>query len=50
MQPKEVSVSHVYAESYLDLNENYLAQLKASIELMRRGNINGEAVSNFEFG
>jgi len=46
MQPKEVSVSHVYAESYLDLNENYLAQLKASIELMRRGNINGEAESN----
>jgi len=50
MQPKEVSVSHVYAESYLDLNENYLAQLKASIELMRKGNIDGKAISNFEFG
>ena len=46
MKPKEIFMSHIYAESYLNFTEEYLSQLKASIELMRRGNIDGNAVSN----
>ena len=50
MKPKAVSMSHVYGESNLGLHENYLTQLKASIELLRRGNINGKVNSNWDFG
>ena len=50
MKPKEVFTSHVYAESSLDLHQNYLTQLKSSIELMRRGDVNGNTASNWDFG
>ena len=50
MKPNAIFMSHIYAESYLNFTEEYLSQLKASIELMRRGNIDGNAVSNSEFG
>jgi|TARA_R110002020_G_scaffold183173_1_gene379164 uncharacterized protein (TIGR02466 family) len=50
MKPKEIFMSHIYAESYLNFTEEYLSQLKASIELMRRGNVDGNTVSNSEFG
>ena len=50
MKPTEIFSSHIYGESFLGLNVNYLNQLKASIELMRRGNIEGRMVSNVEFG
>ena len=50
MKPKEIFMSHIYAESYLNFTEEYLSQLKASIELMRKGNVNGNTVSNSEFG
>ena len=50
MKPKEIFASHVYTDSSLDLDQNYLTQLKASIELMRRGDINGNTASNWDFG
>jgi uncharacterized protein (TIGR02466 family) len=50
MKPIKAYASHIYGESFLNLNDGYISQLKATIELMRRGNINGRAISNREFG
>ena len=50
MKPVEILPSHIYGEDFLSLDQNYLNSLKASIELMRKGHVNGEAVSNFQFG
>ena len=41
---------NVYAETHMDLNDKYLSQLLATIELIRRGNVNGEEFSNHSFG
>ena len=46
MKPIKAYASHIYGESFLNLNDGYISQLKATIELMRRGNINGRAISN----
>ena len=50
MQPKFIFPAHVYGQDYLGLNQDYLNQLTSSIELIRRGNINGQELSNYEFG
>ena len=50
MKPIKAYASHIYGESFLDFNDNYISQLKATIELMRRGDVNGRAVSNQQFG
>lgn len=50
MQPIEIFPSHVYGKSFLGLDNNYLKQLETSIELMRRGDVNGKAYSNTSFG
>jgi len=47
---KQIFPNHIYGEDYLGLDENYLTQLKSSIELVRRGNIDGKSYSNSEFG
>ena len=50
MKPIEINPANIYGEDFLDLSNNYLQQLEASIELMRRGDINGVAFSNNGFG
>ena len=50
MQPIEINPANIYGEDFLDLSNNYLQQLEASIELMRRGDINGVTFSNNGFG
>ena len=50
MQPEFIFPAHVYGQDYLGLNQDYLNQLTSSIELIRRGNINGQELSNYEFG
>jgi len=51
MQPfKQIFSQNLMFECFLDFNKNYLNQLQASIELIRRGDIEGEGKSNLEFG
>ena len=50
MNPTEIFSQHVYKKHFLEFNTNYLNQLQASIELIRRGDINGRSISNSEFG
>ena len=46
----EIFPQHVYEKHFLEFNKNYLNQLQASIELIRRGDINGRSISNSQFG
>jgi len=46
----EIFPQHVYEKNFLQFDKNYLSQLQASIELIRRGNINGREISNTQFG
>jgi len=46
----EIFPQHVYEKHFLEFDTNYLNQLQASIELIRRGDINGRSKSNTEFG
>tara|TARA_Y100001973_G_C5175760_1_gene321803 strand:+ start:1071 stop:1643 length:573 start_codon:yes stop_codon:yes gene_type:complete len=41
---------NLYAETQMDLKDKYISQLLATIELIRRGNIDGEKFSNHSFG
>jgi uncharacterized protein (TIGR02466 family) len=50
MNPTEIFPQNIYKKSYLKFNKKYLADLQASIELMRRGDVRGRNVSNIEFG
>lgn len=50
MQPEFIFPAHVFGQDYLGLNQDYLNQLISSIELIRRGDINGKELSNYEFG
>ena len=50
MKAEHVLSTHVFGESYIDIEKEYREQLIASIELLRRGDVNGRAVSNFSFG
>ena len=50
MKTKEIFPLNVYGFDFLGFNQNSLNQLRASIELIRRGNINGRTYSNNEFG
>jgi len=47
---KQIYSQHLVSECFLDLDTNYLNQLHASIELIRRGDTQGESKSNSEFG
>ena len=46
----EIFPQHVYEKNFLQFDKNYLSQLQASIELIRRGDINGREISNTQFG
>ena len=46
----EIFPQHLYEKTFLGFNKDYLSQLQASIELIRRGDINGRRISNSEFG
>ena len=50
MKAEHILSTHVFGESYIDIEKEYREQLIASIELLRRGDVNGRAVSNFSFG
>ena len=52
MKAKEIFPLNVYGSDFLGFDQNYLNQLEASIELIRRGNIDGNELqfSNTEFG
>ena len=50
MKVNYINPQNIFGETFLDFDDNYLKQLIASIELIRRGNINGRAFSNLEFG
>tara|TARA_R100001143_G_scaffold12530_1_gene13714 strand:+ start:1213 stop:1791 length:579 start_codon:yes stop_codon:yes gene_type:complete len=50
MKAKEIFPTHLYGESFIDFDSNYIEKLLASIELLRRGDINGRAISNYNFG
>ena len=50
MKPKEILSQHLYGETYLGFDKNYLNKIESSIELFRRGNVNGRVVSNNSFG
>jgi uncharacterized protein (TIGR02466 family) len=50
MQPIEIFPQNIFQKSNLGLDKNYLNKLHSSIELMRRGDVNGTMISNVEFG
>ena len=50
MQPTEIFPQNIFQKSNLGLDKNYLNKLHSSIELMRRGDVNGTMISNVEFG
>ena len=50
MNPTEIFSQHIYEKHFLEFNTGYLNQLQASIELIRRGDINGRSISNTQFG
>jgi len=50
MKPKFNFPPNVYGETRLGLQKNYRNNLLATIELMRRGNTDGQAFSNYSFG
>ena len=50
MKAEPLLSTHVFGETYIDFEKAYIEQLIASIELLRRGNVNGRAFSNFSFG
>ena len=42
MKAKEIFPLNVYGSDFLGFDQNYLNQLEASIELIRRGNIDAK--------
>jgi uncharacterized protein (TIGR02466 family) len=50
MKSKLIMPSHVYGQTQTNLNKKYISQLLATIELLRRGDINGAEFSNVTFG
>jgi len=50
MKAEQILSAHVFGESYIDFEKAYIEQLIASIELLRRGDVNGRAISNLSFG
>ena len=50
MKVKEIFAQHIFSKCFLDFDTNYLSQLQASIELIRRGDVQGAVISNREFG
>ena len=50
MKPKFNFPPNVYGETRLGLQKNYRNNLLATIELMRRGNKDGQAYSNYGYG
>ena len=50
MVTQDIFYQHIFSKCFLDFDKSYLNQLQASIELIRRGDINGRAISNLEFG
>ena len=50
MKIKTIFPAHVYAEDYLNFNQNYLDEIKALIVLLKKGDSKGRLVSNYGFG
>tara|TARA_R100001591_G_scaffold93043_1_gene98891 strand:+ start:225 stop:797 length:573 start_codon:yes stop_codon:yes gene_type:complete len=50
MKVKEIFPQNIYGDCFLNLEDNYINKLVASIELLRRGDIEGETFSNNSFG
>ena len=50
MKAEQLLSTHVFGETYIDLEKAYIEQLIASIELLRRGDVDGRAISNLSFG
>jgi uncharacterized protein (TIGR02466 family) len=50
MVVQEIFAQHLFSKCSLNFDTNYLNQLRASIELIRRGDVQGHRKSNIEFG
>ena len=50
IKAKKIVPGHVYGVTQMKFNDKYLSQLLSTIELIRRGDVNGAALSNAQFG
>jgi uncharacterized protein (TIGR02466 family) len=50
MKARPIHYMGLYGETILNLDESYIKQVRDSIELLRRGDVEGRMVSNVNFG
>ena len=49
MKARPIHYMGLYGETILNLDESYIKQIRDSIELMRRGELDGRIISNVNF-